>query len=476
MPLLPHRIGLITGRDSDAKKDVLRNAALRWPAVEFEIREVAVQGNTAVAQMIAALRELDAHPEVDVIVIARGGGALEDLLPFSSEELIRAVADASTPVVSAIGHEADRPILDDVADLGPQRPPTPRSGSSRTSPRSSSGSGRPGTSSGAASPGWWNARRDRLASLRSRPVLLSPDVMVSQRHDDVERLKVRSHSAISAAVVRAADQLVHLKAQVRALSPQKTLDRGYAVVQLADAGNGPRQRAGTLCGTRPRRPPARTSPSAWPAAGSPRSPPAARNRPRNNPADLATHQQPHGHPSAPQTGTTVDTDASPRPNRDNQGAPTWQQKPSPNADIEALSYEDAREQLVAVVGKLEAGGASLEESLALWERGEALAKRCEQWLEGARKRLAAARDQAADKTRNRHAAAAGSAVRSARPVPVPYRRRTPEPATAASALPGRPAAAAGQRCGRTTSCWPARRTRARCSVAVFSNAFWYASM
>ncbi|HSL37987.1 MAG TPA: exodeoxyribonuclease VII large subunit, partial [Arthrobacter sp.] len=100
LPLLPHRIGLITGRDSDAKKDVLRNAALRWPAVEFEIREVAVQGNTAVAQLIAALRELDAHPEVDVIVIARGGGALEDLLPFSNEELIRAVSDAATPVVS----------------------------------------------------------------------------------------------------------------------------------------------------------------------------------------------------------------------------------------------------------------------------------------------------------------------------------------------------------------------------------------
>ena len=122
LPLLPHRIGLITGRDSDAKKDVLRNAALRWPAVEFEIREVAVQGNTAVAQVIAALRELDADPDVDVIVIARGGGALEDLLPFSNEELIRAVSAASTPVVSAIGHEADRPILDDVADLRASTP------------------------------------------------------------------------------------------------------------------------------------------------------------------------------------------------------------------------------------------------------------------------------------------------------------------------------------------------------------------
>lgn len=239
LPLLPHRIGLITGRDSDAKKDVLRNAALRWPAVEFEIREVAVQGNTAVAQMIAALRELDAHPVVDVIVIARGGGALEDLLPFSSEELIRAVADASTPVVSAIGHEADRPILDDVADL---RASTPTDAAKRIVPdvaeelvrvRQARDQLRRGVTRLVEREG------DRLASLRSRPVLLSPDVMISQRHEDVERLKVRSHSAISAAVVRAADQLVHLKAQVRALSPQKTLDRGYAVVQLAGAGNAP---------------------------------------------------------------------------------------------------------------------------------------------------------------------------------------------------------------------------------------------
>jgi exodeoxyribonuclease VII large subunit len=236
LPLLPHRIGLITGRDSDAKKDVLRNAALRWPAVEFEIREVAVQGNTAVAQMLAALRELDAHPVVDVIVIARGGGALEDLLPFSSEELIRAVADASTPVVSAIGHEADRPILDDVADL---RASTPTDAAKRIVPdvaeelvrvRQARDQLRRGVTRLVEREG------DRLASLRSRPVLLSPDVMISQRHEDIERLKVRSHSAISAAVVRAADQLVHLKAQVRALSPQKTLDRGYAVVQLAGAG------------------------------------------------------------------------------------------------------------------------------------------------------------------------------------------------------------------------------------------------
>jgi exodeoxyribonuclease VII large subunit len=239
LPLLPHRIGLITGRDSDAKKDVLRNAALRWPAVEFEIREVAVQGNTAVAQIMAALRELDAHPVVDVIVIARGGGALEDLLPFSSEELIRAVADAATPVVSAIGHEADRPILDDVADL---RASTPTDAAKRIVPDVAEELARVRQARDQLRRGATRLverEADRLASLRSRPVLAAPEGMITTRLDDVGRLKNRSHAAINTAVVRAADQLVHLKAQVRALSPQKTLDRGYAVVQVDDGNTVP---------------------------------------------------------------------------------------------------------------------------------------------------------------------------------------------------------------------------------------------
>src|SRR5690606_25847629 len=122
LPVLPHRMGLITVRDSDAEKDVLRNGTLRWPAVQFKVINTAVQGMDAANQVIAALQKLDADPEIDVIVIARGGGALEDLLPFSNEDLVRAVFAASTPVVSAIGHEADRPILDDVADLRASTP------------------------------------------------------------------------------------------------------------------------------------------------------------------------------------------------------------------------------------------------------------------------------------------------------------------------------------------------------------------
>lgn len=234
LPLLPHRIGLVTGRDSDAKKDVLRNAALRWPAVHFEIREVAVQGGGAVGEVIRALRELDAMPEVDVIVIARGGGSLEDLLPFSDERLVRAVAAAETPVVSAIGHEADRPILDDVADL---RASTPTDAAKRIVPDVAEELSRV------------RQCRDRLerqialhvhreeqqlALLRSRPVLARPEEMLQARHQDVERLLARAHHAVSGAVVRGEDAVRHLRAQVRALSPQQTLDRGYSVVQVLD--------------------------------------------------------------------------------------------------------------------------------------------------------------------------------------------------------------------------------------------------
>lgn len=234
LPLLPHRIGLVTGRDSDAKKDVLRNAALRWPAVHFEVREVTVQGASAVSEVVRALRELDAMPEVDVIVIARGGGSLEDLLPFSDERLVRAVAEAETPVVSAIGHEADRPILDDVADL---RASTPTDAAKRIVPEVSEELARVRQA---------RERLERqielhvsretqqLALLRSRPVLASPERMLEVRHEDLERLLARAHHAVSGAIVRGHDAVRHLRAQVRALSPQQTLDRGYAVVQLLD--------------------------------------------------------------------------------------------------------------------------------------------------------------------------------------------------------------------------------------------------
>ncbi|MCQ1985459.1 exodeoxyribonuclease VII large subunit [Arthrobacter sp. zg-Y844] len=234
LPLLPGRIGLITGRNSDAMKDVMRNAALRWPAVEFEVREVAVQGVNAVAEVSRALAELDAMPEVDVIIIARGGGSLEDLLAFSHEDLVRAVSAAQTPVVSAIGHEADRPLLDDVADL---RASTPTDAAKRVVPDVGEELARIRQSR-------QQLRRvlntlvgretDRLNHIRSRPALAAPQSMVERRQEEISRLRSRAMSAITAEVRRDADRIGHLRAQVRALSPQNTLDRGYAVVQLQD--------------------------------------------------------------------------------------------------------------------------------------------------------------------------------------------------------------------------------------------------
>lgn len=234
LPLLPNRIGLITGRNSDAEKDVVRNATLRWPAVSFDIRNTAVQGVNAVGEVMAALRELDANAEIDVIIIARGGGALEDLLPFSSEDLVRAVAACTTPVISAIGHEADRPILDDVADV---RASTPTDAAKRVVPDlaeelANLAQARNRLDRAVRS----NVEREtqRLASLRARPVLANPDSMVQGRREDIVRLAQRGTLAMRASLARGHDSIAHLRAQVRALSPQQTLDRGYAVIQLAD--------------------------------------------------------------------------------------------------------------------------------------------------------------------------------------------------------------------------------------------------
>lgn len=234
LPVLPHRIGLITGKDSDAQKDVIRNTLLRWPAAQFEVREVAVQGAHAPREVMAALAELDAHPEVDVIVIARGGGALEEvILPFSDEALVRAVAAAQTPVVSAIGHEADRPVLDDVADL---RASTPTDAAKRIVPDAAqelAGITDARLRLAAGVERLVQHEAQRLESLRTRPVMAQPERLVSDRAEDVQRLVDRSRTALASALTREADVVGHLRARVRSLSPQHTLDRGYAVVQHA---------------------------------------------------------------------------------------------------------------------------------------------------------------------------------------------------------------------------------------------------
>jgi exodeoxyribonuclease VII large subunit len=211
LPFLPQRIGLICGRASDAMHDVMVNAQKRWPGIEFEVREVPVQGSEAASSVIAALRELDSIADVDVIVITRGGGSMEDLLPFSAEALVRAAAEASTPIVSAIGHEQDAPLLDYVADL---RASTPTD-----------------------------------AAKRIVPSFVEQDAIVRD-------LRSRAHRAVSGALMRASEttgehrdrirnamaftlehhtsNLEHVRARLRTLSPQATLDRGYAIALLAD--------------------------------------------------------------------------------------------------------------------------------------------------------------------------------------------------------------------------------------------------
>ncbi|WP_326598793.1 exodeoxyribonuclease VII large subunit [Streptomyces sp. NBC_01803] len=234
LPFLPGCVGLVTGRASAAERDVLENARLRWPAVRFAVRNVAVQGVHAVPQVIEAVRELDADPEVDVIVVARGGGSVEDLLPFSDERLVRAVADCGTPVVSAIGHEPDAPLLDLVADL---RASTPTDAAKRVVPDVGEELARVRQLRDRAR---WvlESRLDReergLAAARSRPVLADPHRMMDGRAEEIAALLGRSRRTLGHLLDRAGADLEHTRARVIALSPAATLRRGYAVLQRAD--------------------------------------------------------------------------------------------------------------------------------------------------------------------------------------------------------------------------------------------------
>ncbi|GAA1772892.1 exodeoxyribonuclease VII large subunit [Streptomonospora arabica] len=234
LPFLPGTVGLVCGRESAAERDVLENGRRRWPAVRFEVREVAVQGDRAVGEVLNALKELDAHPEVDVIVIARGGGSLEDLLPFSDEALVRAVAATRTPVVSAIGHEQDSPLLDLVADV---RASTPTDAAKRTVPDVGEqlqlvaqlrDRGRRVLIGGI------ERERSWLAGMRSRPVLASPVREMDRLTEQVTGLRDRARRCMTSALDRAGDGLAHTRARLHALSPATTLARGYAIVQRDD--------------------------------------------------------------------------------------------------------------------------------------------------------------------------------------------------------------------------------------------------
>jgi exodeoxyribonuclease VII large subunit len=236
LPFLPRTVGLICGRESAAERDVVVNARRRWPAVEFAIREVAVQGDKSVREVSAALRELEADESVDVIIVSRGGGSLEDLLPFSDEQLVRLVASCATPIVSAIGHEVDTPLLDLVADV---RASTPTDAAKRVVPDIQAEFdqlelNRTRLRSGIRSV--IGREQDNLDAMRSRPVLDQPQSILAAPQDELRSRISLARTLIGSRLDRAADEVRHLGRQVRALSPLATLERGYAVVQQADGG------------------------------------------------------------------------------------------------------------------------------------------------------------------------------------------------------------------------------------------------
>ena len=231
LPFIPRRIGLICGRDAKAKEDVLENARLRWPTAQFVIREVAVQGQYAVEQVTAALTELDAVPDVDVIIIARGGGSVEDLLPFSDERMVRAAAGAATPIVSAIGHEGDAPLLDLVADY---RASTPTDAARRVVPdfrEEQKAVSHMHTRLVAATGRVLARESESLNLLTSRPILQRPTAALEQQASSLEQAMLRMRGGVSRTLSAQQAEVAQLQAMLNTLSPTATLARGYSILR-----------------------------------------------------------------------------------------------------------------------------------------------------------------------------------------------------------------------------------------------------
>lgn len=232
LPLLPRKIGLICGRNTDAERDVVESAKRRWPSVEFAIREVAVQGAAAVVEVSQALRELEADSEVDVIIITRGGGSFEDLLPFSDESLVRLAAACLTPIVSAIGHEKDSPLLDLVADY---RASTPTDAAKRVVPDLRDEIALINQlldRSRRSVINMIDLETTRISAFKARPVLKEPLVLITTRAEIIANLRERLKREFGNQLKIAKEELKQITARIRSLSPQATLDRGYSVVQL----------------------------------------------------------------------------------------------------------------------------------------------------------------------------------------------------------------------------------------------------
>lgn len=230
LPFLPNRIGLITGANSDAEKDVLQNAKLRWPEVQFEVIHSHVQGDKAVGELLFALETLDAMPEVDVIIMARGGGSFQDLLPFSDERLVRAVANCKTPFVSAIGHENDQPLIDLVADL---RASTPTDAAKRVVPDVLEERRNISVSISRLRQrleSILTIQEQLLISVRSRPVLASPYGFIDAQAEQLTILYRRIAEIFAFRLDKGAHEIEQLALRAHSLSPQLTLSRGYAVI------------------------------------------------------------------------------------------------------------------------------------------------------------------------------------------------------------------------------------------------------
>jgi exodeoxyribonuclease VII large subunit len=231
IPFLPNLIGLITGRASAAERDVKTVAAGRWPAVRFAVRNTAVQGPNAVAQIVDALRELDGDADVDVIVLARGGGSVEDLLPFSDETLCRTIAACRTPVISAVGHEPDNPLCDLVADL---RAATPTDAAKKVVPDTAAEQRLIDDlrrRSAQALRNWVSREQRALAQIRSRPVLAEPLAALTARGEEIHRARSAIRRDITRLAATETERIGHLGARLATLGPAATLARGYAVVQ-----------------------------------------------------------------------------------------------------------------------------------------------------------------------------------------------------------------------------------------------------
>ncbi|QZY30920.1 exodeoxyribonuclease VII large subunit [Nocardioides coralli] len=231
LPFLPRAVGLVTAAGSAAERDVLDNARRRWPGVRFEVVHAPMQGQRCALEVMEAVERLDRRPEVEVIVVARGGGSVEDLLPFSDEGLVRAVHRVRTPVVSAIGHEPDNPLLDLVADV---RASTPTDAAKLVVPDVAEEQRQLLTTrdrARAAVRQLIGREQATLESLRSRPALADPRTLVDERSSEVAALRDRSRRTLRHALDRATDDIEHHRARARALSPLATLQRGYAVLQ-----------------------------------------------------------------------------------------------------------------------------------------------------------------------------------------------------------------------------------------------------